>query len=245
MSRQLAEGSDATEAFRATVAALEGSVAIGAVDHRGTGPALPRAARAAARRSTSVSPRTRSSSRASPTDSSRRRPPISASTARRRSIPTRAAATRGQVVVIDAAACRRGRGHPAHRRTTARALPVTEGDFQHAQITTRDIDRGEYPHFLLKEISEAPDSFRKTLRGKITERRRPPARGARPRDALRRPAGAPARRRDPAGRSSSGRAPPRSRVRRSSLRSSRSSVSASSPTTCTPPSSPASSCATT
>src|SRR5690606_11796798 len=28
--------------------------------------------------------------------------------------------------------------------------------------------RGDYPHFLLKEITEAPVSFRKTLRGKIT-----------------------------------------------------------------------------
>ncbi|MGH9288911.1 MAG: SIS domain-containing protein, partial [Acidimicrobiales bacterium] len=39
-----------------------------------------------------------------------------------------------------------------------------------AQITTRDIDRGPFPHFLLKEISEAPTSFRKTLRGKLMER---------------------------------------------------------------------------
>ncbi|MFP5487125.1 MAG: SIS domain-containing protein, partial [Acidimicrobiia bacterium] len=36
--------------------------------------------------------------------------------------------------------------------------------------TTRDIDRGESPHFLLKEIEEAPRSFQKTLRGKIVER---------------------------------------------------------------------------
>ena len=46
-------------------------------------------------------------------------------------------------------------------------LPVTEADLTEAQITTRDIDRGEFPHFLLKEISESPDSFRKTLRGKF------------------------------------------------------------------------------
>ncbi|MEO7429212.1 MAG: SIS domain-containing protein, partial [Acidimicrobiales bacterium] len=37
------------------------------------------------------------------------------------------------------------------------------------QVTTRDIDRGHYPHFLLKEISEAPGSFRKTLRGKLVD----------------------------------------------------------------------------
>jgi glucosamine--fructose-6-phosphate aminotransferase (isomerizing) len=38
-----------------------------------------------------------------------------------------------------------------------------------AEVTTRDIDRGDYPHFLLKEISEAPESFHRTIRGKITE----------------------------------------------------------------------------
>ena len=47
---------------------------------------------------------------------------------------------------------------------------MTEGDLQEAQVTTRDIDRGEFPHFLLKEITEAPTSFRKTLRGRLVER---------------------------------------------------------------------------
>src|SRR5262249_39567551 len=32
-----------------------------------------------------------------------------------------------------------------------------------------DVDRGTAPHYLLKEISEAPHSFRKTLRAKIVE----------------------------------------------------------------------------
>jgi glucosamine--fructose-6-phosphate aminotransferase (isomerizing) len=49
-------------------------------------------------------------------------------------------------------------------------LPVREHEIATAQITTRDIDRGDYPHYLLKEISEAPSSFRKTLRGKLIER---------------------------------------------------------------------------
>ncbi len=48
-------------------------------------------------------------------------------------------------------------------------LPVTRDDVQTAQITTRDIDRGAYPHFLLKEIVEAPTSWRKTLRGHIVD----------------------------------------------------------------------------
>ena len=38
-----------------------------------------------------------------------------------------------------------------------------------AEITTRDIDRGNFPHFLLKEISDAQSSFSKTLRGKLLE----------------------------------------------------------------------------
>ncbi|MGI9051529.1 MAG: SIS domain-containing protein [Ilumatobacteraceae bacterium] len=48
--------------------------------------------------------------------------------------------------------------------------PVRPADVVTAEVTTRDIDRGDAPHFLLKEISESPDSFAKTLRGKIHER---------------------------------------------------------------------------
>ncbi|MEO6653214.1 MAG: SIS domain-containing protein [Ilumatobacteraceae bacterium] len=49
-------------------------------------------------------------------------------------------------------------------------LPVSESSVTTAEVTTRDIDRGESPHFLLKEIGEAPNSFRKTLRARIVER---------------------------------------------------------------------------
>ena len=48
-------------------------------------------------------------------------------------------------------------------------LPVQESELTRAPITTRDIDRGSFPHFLLKEITEAPLSFRKTLRGKLLD----------------------------------------------------------------------------
>jgi glucosamine--fructose-6-phosphate aminotransferase (isomerizing) len=48
-------------------------------------------------------------------------------------------------------------------------LPVDPDDVQTAQVTTRDIDRGEFPHFLLKEVTASPGSFRKTLRGKLVE----------------------------------------------------------------------------
>ena len=49
-------------------------------------------------------------------------------------------------------------------------ITLSESDIHTAEITTRDINRGEHKHFLSKEIAEAPQSFRKTLRGRIVER---------------------------------------------------------------------------
>ncbi|WP_419842669.1 SIS domain-containing protein [Candidatus Poriferisodalis sp.] len=46
-------------------------------------------------------------------------------------------------------------------------LPLAPHDIVAAEVTTRDIDRGDYPHFLLKEISEAPRSLQATLRGRV------------------------------------------------------------------------------
>ena len=46
------------------------------------------------------------------------------------------------------------------------AIPLTDHDLQTAEITTRDIDRSDYPHFFLKEISESGLSIKRTLRGK-------------------------------------------------------------------------------
>jgi len=46
------------------------------------------------------------------------------------------------------------------------ALSIGADSVQKAEITTRDIDRGENPHYFLKEISESTLSVRKTLRGK-------------------------------------------------------------------------------
>ena len=72
----------------------------------------------------------------------------------------------GQIVVLD----RAGAGTlDGIRRLTydGIVIPVARDEVRTAEITTRDIDRSGFPHFLLKEISEAPHSFRKTLRGKI------------------------------------------------------------------------------
>ena len=80
--------------------------------------------------------------------------------------PTDPAGTRGQVVELDAtfAGTVEGITRYAYDGTP---LPVEPGELVSPEVTTRDIDRGEYRHFLLKEIEEAPTSFRKTLRGKI------------------------------------------------------------------------------
>ena len=45
-------------------------------------------------------------------------------------------------------------------------LTLTDKDLQRAEMTTRDIDRRDYAHFFLKEISESSRSVRKTLQGK-------------------------------------------------------------------------------
>jgi glucosamine--fructose-6-phosphate aminotransferase (isomerizing) len=78
-------------------------------------------------------------------------------------------ASQGQVVVLD----RRRAGTLAGVRRMSydgRDIPVGDADLHVPQITTRDVDRGDSPHYLLKEITEAPASFRKTLRAKIVER---------------------------------------------------------------------------
>jgi glucosamine--fructose-6-phosphate aminotransferase (isomerizing) len=45
-------------------------------------------------------------------------------------------------------------------------LALTPEHIQKAEITTRDINRGDFSHYFLKEISESTQSIRKTLRGK-------------------------------------------------------------------------------
>jgi glucosamine--fructose-6-phosphate aminotransferase (isomerizing) len=74
--------------------------------------------------------------------------------------------TQGQTVVLD----REGAGTLAgmtRYRYDGGALPLVDADRSRAEITTRDIDRGGFAHFLLKEIGEAPRSFRRTLRGRL------------------------------------------------------------------------------
>ncbi|MDQ4096310.1 MAG: SIS domain-containing protein, partial [Actinomycetota bacterium] len=83
-------------------------------------------------------------------------------------------ATPGQVVILDA-------DHAGSLEGVTRLgydgaeLPVVPGEVRTAEITTRDVDRAGFPHYLLKEISQAPVSVRKTLRGRLVVRDGRPA----------------------------------------------------------------------
>jgi len=167
-SRHLRSGCDLVEAFRRCVDALEGSVAIGASSAsdpadlllalRGSGQALyvglaedtyvvasePYGVVEEADHYLRLDGET-------PADAAN------------------ASATRGQVVRLRGtlAGTVEGIERIAYDGTP---LPVDAHELAEAQTTTRDIDRGDAPHFLLKEISEAPSSFLKTLRGRIVDR---------------------------------------------------------------------------
>jgi glucosamine--fructose-6-phosphate aminotransferase (isomerizing) len=168
VSHRLAAGSGLVDAFRDTVATFEGSVAIGAsaASHpdrlllalRGSGQALyvgladdcyvVASEPYGLVELTSTYLRLDGDTPANPENPN---------------------ASRGQIVVLDGsrAGALDGILRQAYDGTE---LPVSEADLQHAHVTTRDIDRGTFRHFLLKEITEAPTSFRKTLRGKLEER---------------------------------------------------------------------------
>ena len=168
VARRVAEGADLATAFRNTVASFEGSVAIAAsasadpdkllLALRGSGQALyvgiADGAYVVASEPYGVIELT---------------PHYLRMDGETPANPDNPTASRGQIVVLDAAKAGTLAGieRMAYDGT---ALPIADGDIAGAQITTRDIDRGEFPHFLLKEITESPASFRKTLRGKLVER---------------------------------------------------------------------------
>ena len=81
--------------------------------------------------------------------------------------PDEPGASRGQIVELDAALAGTVEGIRRYSYD-GRDLPVGADDLIRAEITTRDIDRGDHPHFLLKEIGESPRSVRSTLRGRLS-----------------------------------------------------------------------------
>ncbi|MEJ7844675.1 MAG: SIS domain-containing protein [Acidimicrobiales bacterium] len=165
VARRLADGVDPLEAFRATVAAFEGSVAIAAQSAadpdrvllalRGSGQALyvglAEDCFVAASEPYGVVEETVHYLR------------VDGETPASAQNPT---GSRGQILALD----RKRAGELAgieRLAYDATPLPITPAEVVTAEITTRDIDRGEHRHFLLKELGEAPGSFRKTLRGKL------------------------------------------------------------------------------
>jgi glucosamine--fructose-6-phosphate aminotransferase (isomerizing) len=76
--------------------------------------------------------------------------------------------SRGQIVELDAAGGGLLEGLERHSYDGT-SMPVASTEISTASITTRDVDRGDHRHYLLKEINEAPSSFRKTLRGRIID----------------------------------------------------------------------------
>ncbi len=166
--RRIDAGEDVTEAFRATVAGFEGSVAIGA--HAGAAPDRVMLALRGSGQALYVGLTDDCFVAASePYGLVEETPRYLRLDGETPGNPDNPGASRGQIVVLDAQ--RAGTIDGLQRISyDGTALPVTADELVTPQITTRDIDRGDFPHYLLKEISEAPASFRKTLRGKITER---------------------------------------------------------------------------
>jgi len=167
VSRRLAAGDDHLEAFRATVASFEGSVAIAAaladrpnalaLALRGSGQALYVGLAGDAY--------IVASEPYGLVEETSRYVRMDGETPANLDNPN---ASRGQILLLDGdlAGTLEGIRRIAYDGTE---LPVADDDVVTAAITTRDIDRGEFPHFLLKEITEAPTSFRKTLRGRLVE----------------------------------------------------------------------------
>ena len=165
MSRRLAEGYSNAEAFRRTVAAFEGSVAIAAnaanapgqlaLATRGSGQALyvglAEDAYIVASEPYGLVEETAQYLRMDGET------PANLENAN---------ASRGQIIELnnEFAGTLAGITRRAYDGTD---LAVAASEVITTEITTRDIDRGDNPHYLLKELKEAPQSFRKTLRGKI------------------------------------------------------------------------------
>ena len=167
VSRRLAAGDDRLEAFRSTVASFEGSVAIAATfaDRPSTLALALRGSGQALYVGLIDDAYIVASEPYGLVEETDRYVRLDGETPANPDNPN---ASRGQIVLLDGsrAGSLEGIQRVAYDGTV---LPVSDADVVRAAITTRDIDRGDSPHFLLKEITEAPTSFRKTLRGRLVE----------------------------------------------------------------------------
>jgi len=73
--------------------------------------------------------------------------------------------TQGQIFILDTNSSGGLAGIKA-LNYDGQILPLSDKDIQSTEITTRDIDRQGFPHYFLKEISESPQSVKKTILGK-------------------------------------------------------------------------------
>ncbi len=82
--------------------------------------------------------------------------------------PENPTASRGQIIRVSGrlAGDRAGLHRFAYDGTP---LPISDAEWSTPEVTTRDIDRGDFAHYLFKEINEAPLSFAKTLRGRLVD----------------------------------------------------------------------------
>jgi len=167
VSRGIGAGQEPLEAFRSSVASFEGSVAIGCITSadpdkvllalRGSGQALyvglADHAFIVASEPYGVVEEATSYLRMDGESSANAANPVG---------------SQGQIVSLSAALAGDvdGIARIAYDGTN---LGVSADELTVPEITTRDIDLGDAPHFFLKEVSEAPTSFRKTLRGRIVE----------------------------------------------------------------------------
>ncbi|HEY4002353.1 MAG TPA: SIS domain-containing protein [Candidatus Xenobia bacterium] len=75
--------------------------------------------------------------------------------------------TRGQIFAVNARHASAGLSAIDAMSFDGTPLKLTDNDVKMAEITTRDINRAGFPHYLLKEIHEAPRSIQRTLKGKF------------------------------------------------------------------------------
>ncbi|MBI4863502.1 MAG: SIS domain-containing protein, partial [Candidatus Riflebacteria bacterium] len=74
--------------------------------------------------------------------------------------------TRGQLFVLDATRPAGLEGIEA-LALTGETITLTDAEVKRSEITTRDINRAGFEHYLLKEIDESPRSVERTLAGKF------------------------------------------------------------------------------
>jgi glucosamine--fructose-6-phosphate aminotransferase (isomerizing) len=74
--------------------------------------------------------------------------------------------TQGQIFVLDSDS---GGGLGGIKAIYYDGTPVAfcEGDIKETEITSRDIDRQQFPHYFLKEVSESPRSVEQTIEGRV------------------------------------------------------------------------------